>query len=508
MTGNHHNIPLLVSSSLQEQKLEPPKSKTGSGGTINAGASWKRHSSLKLFLALLCGLLFLSSLGSFSQLQSSSLSSLSSDSTKVSAPAAKKKKKKKTTTTTNAKEDGCGLVQVQVAAGTRMGRRKTQLPSSLPQWRALSHVEQHELDLVQTCQRTILQSPPIQMAHRILLDQQHKDPSTPFMTLDCHTNVTLATLRDTLQHYRTIWFFGDSIMEQVFYLFTCMMDTTAPFDGLVWEKQENYTWHHHSSSTSSTTTNNRSNASRNSTHVRYSRFGWKWDTKEPNLYHDDFPTAISTLGEDDAIVINANVHYDSTRVHLFDKALTWIAEQSFLTKASVFYLEPTPEDWPTSNGMYTKACMWRCRCEAVNPLRLLGRGNYTDPTDNITQDFSHKLPPLPTSTVTTTNKENQALPLLSRLYPDLAFAHDTEHCLPDCLPATWRVDMARSILWNQTKPNNVIMVPLFWQLIAKGTPTPRMNGDCTHRSLEAVHVMNQQLIRTMMVIQQQRKRKQ
>jgi hypothetical protein len=130
--------------------------------------------------------------------------------------------------------------------------------------------------------------------------------------------------------------------------------------------------------------------------------------------------------------------------------------------ASVFYMEPAMEDWPTSNGLYTKQCMKRCRCEYVDKMRLMGRGNYSHPSNNRTADFSFKLP-TPTDD------------WLLRLYPKVTFATNTDDCLPDCLPATWRMDLARAILDSSRLPV----------------------GDCVHKSLDAIMMMNEQLSRSM-----------
>jgi hypothetical protein len=69
------------------------------------------------------------------------------------------------------------------------------------------------------------------------------------------------------------------------------------------------------------------------------------------------------------------------------------------------------------------------------------------------------------------------------------------------------MDIGRAIL-AEIPNHKVLMVPVFWQLLAKGEATGRgVNqanvGDCTHRTTEAVIVMNEQLIRTMIKRQQQ-----
>jgi hypothetical protein len=47
--------------------------------------------------------------------------------------------------------------------------------------------------------------------------------------------------------------------------------------------------------------------------------------------------------------------------------------------------------------------------------------------------------------------------------------------------------------------HNLTLVPLFWQMHAKKrAPSGRMPvGDCTHKSLDTVMIMNKQLIRSM-----------
>jgi hypothetical protein len=153
------------------------------------------------------------------------------------------------------------------------------------------------------------------------------------------------------------------------------------------------------------------------------------------------------------------------------------------TNASVFYMEPYLEEWPTSNGNYASSCGYLSSmkgvCEFLNPARLLGRGNYS------TCPITHPLPTLRVSNL-----------ILDRLYPGFFFRATSEHCQPSCLPATWRTDMARAIL--AVTENAVSVVPIFWQLHAKGSPSNRNQGDCIHKSLDAVLLFNEQMARIMM----------
>jgi hypothetical protein len=58
------------------------------------------------------------------------------------------------------------------------------------------------------------------------------------------------------------------------------------------------------------------------------------------------------------------------------------------------------------------------------------------------------------------------------------------------------MDLARAII-DETE-HNLTMVPLFWQLHAKRAPSSRLPvGDCVHKSLDAVMMMNEQLSRSM-----------
>jgi hypothetical protein len=146
------------------------------------------------------------------------------------------------------------------------------------------------------------------------------------------------------------------------------------------------------------------------------------------------------------------------------------------------------EEWPSSNGNFPLACMWICPCEFLGPLRLMGRGNI-DGLLRINGTNSVEKSILPTPTVSNL--------ILNQLYPDLPWANNnTENCVPDCLPATWRMDMARAILIKTE--NKVSIVPVFWQLYAKGSQSGRATGDCTHKSLDAVLLLNEQVARSMM----------
>jgi hypothetical protein len=356
--------------------------------------------------------------------------------------------------------------------------------SYIPQWRNYTEEEAEEVQSLRQCIWALGEIPNMTFIPNMLtLRPQHQMEESK--KLDCNIKVSLQILQDTMKQYDTAWFFGDSIMQQQFYLMVCMIDphlginitraTDNPQEDL------SFAWHH---------SNN--NSTRTTTTLKFLHFGHLWGIEE-NLYERDFPTAANTLGSNDAIIVTAAAHYDSTRVHLYQKALTHIATMSIQSNASIFYTEPTPEEWPTGNGMWVLNCQWFCQCEALDPARLIGRGGYTDRT--VPYDA--------------TSKQNVSIvPILNRVYPGLPFANNTKDCYPSCLPATWRTDVGRAIL-AEIPNHKVSMIPVFWQLLAKGEATGRgvhqpNVGDCTHRTTEAVIVMNKQLIRTMIKRQQQK----
>jgi len=90
-----------------------------------------------------------------------------------------------------------------------------------------------------------------------------------------------------------------------------------------------------------------------------------------------------------------------------------------------------------------------------------------------------------------------------------------ESCQQDCFPATWRTEVVRGILLKQEKSpppqpatisssqqqrttlhqNSVHVVSTFLQSILHHGPSSiRDMGDCTHKSLDAVIMLNEQLI--------------
>jgi hypothetical protein len=350
-------------------------------------------------------------------------------------------------------DDGCGLAH-DTSSVTRS---------------RLSADEVHSFNVLKECvQRTFLEK-----------GANMVDPLSPEMVsnltaLRCNQNITQSTIQLVVEQSGTIWFIGDSILEQQFYVFLCMVHPKLELPEIKYSSQRpgtpletiaaHFTYNH----------------SMGSTNIIYSKFGHVWHPDETNLYVDAFPKAVAALTEKDSIILDASAHYNSEVALKLERALNCIGNRSQDSNASIFYMEPTPDEWPTSNGHFTMGCMWFCTCESLDAARMMGRGSlHSDPNVGAEKLISHLEVPID---------------FFGKRYPDLAFANNTESCVPDCLPATWRMELARSIF--ETTNNRVHMVPLWYQLVGRLTAMTHV-GDCTHKSLEAVLMMNHQLLRSM-----------
>ncbi|KAL7540504.1 hypothetical protein ACHAWF_006699 [Thalassiosira exigua] len=354
-------------------------------------------------------------------------------------------------------EDGCGAV------GDRRSSRWTALPERV----------KGEAAAIRTC----------------LLRHGRFDKARAWATpvgevgLNCSADVAVEAVRATLSRYGTVWLHGDSVMKQAFYTLACMLNSSVALPwamagggglgkarqktGLGYDGIEKFAYRH----------------AGGSTRFIYSRFGALWDT-DANFYKHDFPLAVRTLTPNDAILVNVAFHVLPSKPSGIERAMTFMAEQSLVANATVFYLEPHPEEWPTSNGMFTKSCPSRCDCERLSDARLSGRGEFARPA-NGTVDQKY---------ATSTGKPDA--PFFRRLYPDdRTWENDTEGCVPNCLPATWRVDFVRTHLARVR--HRIRVVPIFWQLASREDGhSGRGRGDCTHKNLYATMLMIFQWIRT------------
>ena len=192
------------------------------------------------------------------------------------------------------------------------------------------------------------------------------------------------------------------------------------------------------------------------------------------------------------LTTGAAVHYEARAGTEFEKALDFISTQSILANASIYLIEPMPEEWPTTNGMFTTSCMWFCECEQLTNKRLIGRGQFTQPPENTTYDEEYAMV-----------RGKPEVDFFKRLYPNMDpswLAINSEKCIPNCMPNTWRIDLLRKYLVeNTTNKNDIHLVPIYWQLmsIPEGN-TGRGKGDCTHRNLYGTELILFQWIRTIL----------
>ena len=301
--------------------------------------------------------------------------------------------------------------------------------------------------------------------------------------LNCSTPINFETIRSTLSRYDTVWLHGDSIMEQTFYTLACIINSTIstlPTNAELVKRVnlaesgrliEKFTYKHYWGSTE----------------FRYSRYGIKWGLQD-NLYKYDFPYAVRTLTSKDIILTTgASAHYAPSKASQYDKALDFIASQSMLSNASIYLYE---EEWPTSNGMHTPSCTWRCGCETLSEERMTGHAKFISsgkagPSGLTDENYMMK-----------DGKPDEDF--FQRLYPSMnmtELAH--RNCTPNCLPNSWRTDVVRK--W-ENESGMVHIVPIYWQLasIPNGN-TGRRQGDCTHRNLYGTQLMISQWIRTILL---------
>lgn len=360
-----------------------------------------------------------------------------------------------TTIRTLSRNDGCG----------RINNRNSST------WRNLQQSEVLDTTQVQVCLKRIGR-----FKHATALSKK---------VLNCSTPINFETIRSTLSRYDKVWLHGDSIMEQTFYTLACIMNfsiselpTEAELGGpnkMRWTVNlaqqgrliEKFTFTH----------------AQGQTEFRFSRYGIMWGLQD-NLYKYDFPFAVQNLTSKDIILTTgASSHYAASQASQYEKALEFISSQSKLSNAPIYLLEPTPEEWPTSNGMYTQSCIFRCGCETLSEKRMTGHGKFTTRDEAKDKQYTMKLGKPETE-------------FFKRLYPnmtELAYGN----CIPNCLPNSWRTDIVRK--WENDS-GKVHLIPIYWQLASiQNGNTGRGHGDCTHRNLYATELMVSQWVRTILL---------
>ena len=178
-----------------------------------------------------------------------------------------------------------------------------------------------------------------------------------------------------------------------------------------------------------------------------------------------------------------------------ERAMKYVKNMAPQSNATLYYMEASPEEWPTSNGIFADDLYKKSKCQALNADQLEGHYQFPPNSNIVTpghEKFKNNTMPPPEfwSQYLPWHQVNTSFSYWQQSSPRV--------CYPDCLPATWRSRLAQTILLGDHHPaSNIHMVPIFWQMVDKQSLNNAFEGDCTHKSQEAIVMMNQQLIRTM-----------
>ena len=326
-------------------------------------------------------------------------------------------------------------------------------------------------------------------AQRLTRDFYSPSLQRTLETLVCDMQVTQQTVLSLVTQHDNILFAGDSVLRQQYFVFVCLVNPEVrQYDWSLWEPlshDSHFVYHYRDARAPNGTT----------TTISFEPIGWRWNRHQKHLWTGAFPDAVKNFGPNDAIVMDSSRHYASHLATLYEEALNHTLSQARQAQATIYYMEPTPEEWPTSNGLYTEACVFVCTCRHVGKEQLDGQAIPIDPRVDFTRNDTKGKLPVP------------SFAFFEKLYGAKAHAFttnvskDDQSCFPDCVPATWRVDLVRFML--QTKnatPQQIQLVPIYWQLVGMNHPSAKgLVGDCTHRSMDAVVFMNEQLLRSMML---------
>lgn len=315
------------------------------------------------------------------------------------------------------------------------------------------------------------------------------------------TQGSLQDLRSVIRHYRRIWFMGDSTMEHMYLTITCMLNENATRDNMYYTDHNRWTTSFYPLETNITSHDDHhvqyndtdsDDDDDSKTMIRYSKIGLLFDRTNFRLMTEAMPHAMQTFRDKkDAIIAHAAHHYHLPNAHLLREAASYVADQSQHTNASVFWLEADEEQWPSTNGMFMDKCMWVCNCRALSPAQISGLA-VPVPADLAAAIQRGGAGPGPGPTW---HDLGQAIPQLFDNDQNLLPAYQLPSCVPDCAPANWRNLVARPLL--QTNTSRVRIVPLWKQLVARQMVHSRMNGDCTHKSVDAYIAMIYQTIRSL-----------
>jgi len=310
----------------------------------------------------------------------------------------------------------------------------------------------------------------------------------------CNVGVTNELVQAVAQKHNNILFVGDSVMRQQYVILLCMIDPTLEHMQLLDGKDSQFRFR---------TYYQRPDG--NVTSLFYEGFGHGWSNHEHQntLYNGSFPRAIETYTKQDAIVLNANSHYNANSVKLLIHDMHFLAQQAARSNgASVYLMEPSPNEWPTGNGFNIRECQQKktCRCEALTAERLLGRDPYPENIQRLVDSQNDHVSTIKTTVAagigTTIQEEQQWMTLETNnatystgrqnippfwndllqvlkeqrrhrqgdanvLLPEATHHSKSNHhpaaaeppppCEQECFPATWKSDVIRSILLNNNK---------------------------------------------------------
>jgi len=433
------------------------------------------------------------------------------------------------TTTILLDDDGCGL---HLAAGQTAGfheqQHNTPPAPAPPHWKPYDSQQSNYMKEVETCVMRISfwtwrwsRVGPRQMIDTTLgmldcqQDRQQDGHGHDFEDIQ-------QSLRNWAKQYRHIWFVGDSILGQQFDVLQCMLDPDATLDNHT-ELSRYFVYNHALDKIDRSTIVQASEREQvkmyagddaeqfmllhnetlaypfsstiNSTGTSFERIthGFLFDKQEKALYQTAFPTLMNKYATShDAIVMNAGAaHYDHTRMDNMDKALRRIARASRESNTPIFYMEPTPENWKTSNGMFKDIKpRYNNGCHPLSEARM----NGTDSSEGV-----HQMQPL-------SELNSASMNIYTKLYPELFIPASNINLAKIAPKASWRSDLARSIFREEGSSSTGIsgdvskvkLVPIFWQFaMSKNVSSNVHEEDCSHRSLSAIVNMNIQMVRIM-----------
>eukprot|EP00980_Cylindrotheca_fusiformis_P020759 scaffold7755_cov104-Cylindrotheca_fusiformis.AAC.4 len=268
-------------------------------------------------------------------------------------------------------------------------------------------------------------------------------------------------MRSIVSYYRNLYMIGDSIMRQEFFTMICLLDHSIERADIMMNNRLSddgpFQWIYNTSE------NGRSSTSLN------------FLSMPQNLQQSKKLNDLVQVNQTnrDLFVLNQGAWYQPHKARNLQLATERARKLSEETSATVLWVETATFEWPTSNGEFVPKC-YDCRCEALEAGRVDGNGNFTGPSRylnwNRTIDYED----------------------FKFLYPNI-FERIKQPCIPYCLPANWRNDISNGILLN----SSVGVVPIWNQLVSFGFPQSRHNGDCTHKSTDALMAIVQQILRSM-----------